>query len=68
MNTDQDALFRLFERMENFFRRLELYAEVPPTAAMTETIVKIIVEVFTILVIATKVAKRRRLGECIHSY
>ncbi|KAH9044034.1 hypothetical protein EDB83DRAFT_2317904 [Lactarius deliciosus] len=31
----QDALVDVFERVENFFKRLETYTEVPPTAAMT---------------------------------
>jgi uncharacterized membrane protein YcjF (UPF0283 family) len=66
MNANQDALARLFERIETFFRRLELYTEVSPTAAMTEIIVKIIVEVFTILALATKETKRRRFSEWIH--
>ncbi|KAH9996168.1 hypothetical protein BJV74DRAFT_295552 [Russula compacta] len=50
-----DALFKLFERIESFFRRLETYIAIPSIAAgMTETIVKIVVEVLSILAIATK--------------
>jgi hypothetical protein len=36
-------------------------------AAMTEAIVRIVVEVFTILAIATKEIKRRRFRESIRS-
>ena len=50
----QDALVDVFERVENFFKRLETYTEVPPTAAMTDIIVKIMVEVLGILAISTK--------------
>ncbi|KAN0132329.1 hypothetical protein V8E53_009755 [Lactarius tabidus] len=56
----QDALVDLFERIEHFFNRLEMYIEVPPTAAMTDTIVKIMVEVLTILAFATKEIKQTR--------
>ena len=40
--------------MEYFFKRLEKYIEVQPTAAMTDMIVKIMVEVLSILGIVTK--------------
>ena len=43
----------IFEHVENFFKRFETYTEVPPTAAMTDIIVKIMVEVLNILAIAT---------------
>ncbi len=50
----------LFVRIEGFFRRLESYTEVRPTAAMTDIIVKIMVEVLSILAIATKDIKEGR--------
>ncbi|KAH8986689.1 hypothetical protein EDB92DRAFT_1229619 [Lactarius akahatsu] len=56
----QDALVDVFERVENFFKRLETYTEVPPTAAMTDIIVKIMVEVLGILAISTKEIKQGR--------
>ncbi|KAH9073566.1 hypothetical protein EDB83DRAFT_82859 [Lactarius deliciosus] len=56
----QDALVDIFERVENFFKRLETYTEVPPTAAMTDIIVKIMVEVLGILAISTKQIKQGR--------
>jgi hypothetical protein len=40
--------------MENFFRRLEAYIEVPQTPNMADIIVKVMVEVLFILSIATK--------------
>ncbi|KAI0295148.1 hypothetical protein B0F90DRAFT_1205660 [Multifurca ochricompacta] len=54
VGSSQDALLSLFERIENFFKRLQAYTEVPPTAAMTHIIVKIMAEVLSILAIATK--------------
>ena len=40
--------------MEYFFKRLEAYIEIRPTAVMTDIIVKIMVEVLSILGIVTK--------------
>jgi hypothetical protein len=46
--------------MKNFFMRLEKYIAVRPTPAMTEVIVQVMVEVISILGIATKEIKERR--------
>ncbi|KAH9976517.1 hypothetical protein BJV74DRAFT_990048, partial [Russula compacta] len=59
-SADQDALANVFDRIENFFTRLETYIELPPTARMTEIIVKIMIEVLSILAIATKMIKQSR--------
>ena len=59
----QEALIDIFERIENFFRRLETYTEVRPDAAMTDIIVKIMVEVLNILGIATKEMKQGRTSQ-----
>jgi hypothetical protein len=50
--------------MEFFFKRLENYLEVRPTAAMTDIIVKIMVEVLSILGIATKEIEQGRFSTC----
>ncbi|KAH9047741.1 hypothetical protein EDB84DRAFT_1434645 [Lactarius hengduanensis] len=55
-----DILVDIFERIENFFKRLEAYTEIPQTAAMTSVIVKIMVEVLSIFAIATKEIKQGR--------
>ena len=44
----------LFERIGNFFRRLERYIDAQQTSAMGEILVKVMVEVLSILAIATK--------------
>ena len=59
----KDALIDIFERIENFFKRLETYTEVPPTAAMTDIIVKIMVEVLNVFAIATKEIRQGRTSE-----
>ncbi|KAN0128635.1 hypothetical protein V8E53_013554 [Lactarius tabidus] len=60
VEASQDALIDLFERIENFFKRLETYTSVPPTDAMTDIIVKIMIEVLNIFAIATKEMRRGR--------
>ena len=52
----------LFSRMEFFFIRLEKYIYVRPSAAMTDLIVKIMVEVITILGIVTKEVGQGRIS------
>ena len=58
-------LLDIFVRIENFFKRLETYTEVRPTAAMTDVIVKIVIEVLSILAIATKQIRQGRSSESI---
>jgi hypothetical protein len=48
--------------MEGFFKRLEKYIKVRPTAALTDVIVKIMVEVISILGIVTKEIKQGKLS------
>ncbi|KAN0136205.1 Ankyrin repeat-containing domain protein [Lactarius tabidus] len=60
VEASQDLLIDLFERIENFFRRLEVYNTVPPTPAMTDMMVKIMVEVLDILGTITKEMKQSR--------
>src|SRR6266852_4445445 len=59
----RDKLINLFSSIERFFQRLEIYTGITPTTAMTDIIVDIVVEVLTILAIATKEVKRGRLSE-----
>ena len=54
----------MFERIEAFFRRLEIYVELAPIQEMMDTIPAIIVEVLNILGIATKEIKQGRMSMC----
>ncbi|KAI9439297.1 hypothetical protein H4582DRAFT_2128753, partial [Lactarius indigo] len=49
VRSSENAVKDLFGRLEYFFKRLEKYIEVRPTAAMADIIVKIMVEVLSIL-------------------
>jgi hypothetical protein len=63
VSTSYDALLELFERVGNFLKRLHIYTEVPFTSAMTDIIVQIMVEVLSVLSLATKEIKRGRFSE-----
>jgi hypothetical protein len=63
--SSQDALIDILGRIENFFRRLEEYTEVPTTEAMKDIMVKIMVEVLGIFAIVTKEIKQGRASEWI---
>lgn len=58
VEASQEALIDIFGRIECFFKRLESYTAVRPTDAMTDVIVKIMVEVLDIFAIATKEMKQ----------
>ncbi|KAI0268068.1 hypothetical protein BGY98DRAFT_1180498 [Russula aff. rugulosa BPL654] len=57
----QNTLIDIFERIEMFFRRLEVYTRVSPTTEMMDIMIQIMVEVLSILGIATKEIKQGRL-------
>ena len=59
----RDKLVDIFNLIEHFFRRLEVYTGITPTMAMRDMIIEIMVEVLAILAIATKEVKRGQLSE-----
>jgi hypothetical protein len=60
VRADQDALFEMFERIETFFRRLDIYTEVAPDQGMVDTITAIMVEVLNFIGIVTREIKQGR--------
>jgi len=60
-----DALVDLLEAIERFFKRLDIYTEIPPTPAMDELVVKIMVELLSTLALATKALKQGRSSESV---
>ena len=68
VSASYDALTDLFESTENFLRRLDIYAKIPQTTAMTEIIVKILVELLSTLALATQQVKQGRLSEPLTSF
>jgi hypothetical protein len=65
VSSDLDALEDLLESIEHFLNRLDIYTKVPPTPAMTEIIVKIMVELLSTLALATKQIKQGRPSESV---
>ena len=63
----QDTIIDTFERIESSIQRLKIYTEVRPTPEMTKTIILIMVEVISILGIATKEIKEGIMSEWISS-
>ena len=59
----RNKLIDLFNSIERFFQRLEIYTGITPTTAMTDIIIDIIAEVLTILAMATKEVKCGRMSE-----
>ena len=55
-----DTLVDLLESIEHFLNRLEIYTKIPPTHAMTEMVVKILVELLSTLALVTKQIKQGR--------
>ena len=53
----------MFERIEAFFRRLDIYTQVAPNEGMVDTITAILVEVLNFIGIATKEMKQGRTSK-----
>jgi hypothetical protein len=58
-----DALIELLESIELFLFRLDIYKKISLTVAMTERLVKILVEVLSILALATREVRQGKLSE-----
>jgi len=63
VSASYDALIDLFEFMESFLRRLDIYTNIPPTPAMTEILLKILIELLSTLALGTQQVKQGRLSK-----
>ena len=68
VTSSYDALLDLFECLGNFVKRLEIYTTIPPTPIMTDIIIKIIIELLSVLALATKQVKQGRFSKCVVTY
>ena len=55
----------MFASFENFLSRLSIYVGVPPTPALTNVLVKIIVELLSTLALVTNQVKQGRFSEFV---
>ena len=58
-----DLLAELLESIENFLKRLDIYTQIPLTAALDEMVVKIMMELLTTIALATKGFETERSSE-----
>ena len=63
-----DALVDLLESIEYFLNRFIIYTRIPPTPAMDEIVVKVLVEIVSILALATEELKQRQSSESVLVY
>ena len=60
-----DALVDLLESIEHFLNRLNIYTRIPPTPAMDEIVVKILVGLISTLALVTEELRQRRSSESV---
>jgi len=63
VNASYDALVELFESIERFLGRVEIYTNITLTDAMKDIVVRILVEVISTLALATKQVKQGPLSQ-----
>jgi hypothetical protein len=63
VSASYDTLVDLLESIERFVSRLDIYTRIPPTVAMAEMIVKIMVEILSTLALVTKQVRQKRLSK-----
>ncbi len=63
VRASDDALFEVFERLEAFFRRLEIYTEAALDQRMVDIVAKIMAEVLNILGITTNEIKQSGISK-----
>ena len=56
-------LLVVLESIESFLKHLDIYTKITPTDAMKETVVKTLVELVSVLALATKLIKQGQSGK-----
>ena len=65
VSASYDALLELFECIGNFLKRLHIYTEITLDPLMMDIVVKIMVELISILALAKKNINRGRLSKWV---
>ena len=63
MDAAYDPLVNMFERVDKFLRRIDIYPKIELTPAMAEYVAKIMAELLSVLALATKQVTQRRLSK-----
>ena len=58
----------LFEHLGSFVKRLDIYTKIDLTPMMTDIIVKIMVQLLSVLALATKQISQKRFSKCAVTY
>ncbi|KAN0113580.1 hypothetical protein V8E52_007506 [Russula decolorans] len=64
VSSSYDALSDLFEHLGSFVKRLDIYTKIDLTPIMTDIIVKIMLELLSVLALATKQITQKRFSKC----
>ena len=64
VSSSYDALSDLFEHLGSFVKRLDIYTKIDLTPIMTDIIVKIMVELLSVLALATNQITQKRFSKC----
>ncbi|KAH8987441.1 hypothetical protein EDB92DRAFT_1817908 [Lactarius akahatsu] len=65
VSSSYDSLVDLFECLGTFLKRLQIYTSIPLTPLMTDVVVKILVELLSVLALATKQVQQGRLSKWV---
>jgi hypothetical protein len=68
VSSSYNDLLDLFECLGSFLKRLDIYIDVPPNPNMTDIIVKILIELLSVLALATKQIKQGRFSKLVICY
>jgi len=60
-----DAFVDSLQSIDRFLRRLDIYTQIPPTPAVDELVVEIMVEIISMLFLVTKEFEKRRSSESL---
>ena len=63
VHTSYDSVVDLLESIVHFLSRLSIYTQIPPTPAMDEMVVKIMMELLFTIALATKEIKQGESSE-----
>jgi hypothetical protein len=58
----------LFEHLGSFVKRLDIYTKIDLTPIMTDIVVKIMVQLLSVLALATKQISQKRFSKCAVTY
>ena len=68
VSSSYEALLDLFECLGSFLKRLDIYTNIPPTPIMTDLIIKIMLELLSVLALATKQIRQGRFSKHVIIY